>query len=125
MPNILSLVHSSPSPSRGFRAGIASLPRLSKLCPLFPVPTTLSVCIAPMVGIIGENLTGGLGSELSESTSKEDTSSYITGSPAKFTDGSKSSLSLRAAVKIEAEVSLSLSSATSLQESTPGTNPYG
>ncbi|OLY84050.1 hypothetical protein AYI68_g1794 [Smittium mucronatum] len=108
------------SPSRDFRAGITPLLHLSTLRPLLPVLTTLSVCTAPTVGITGENLTGGLGPEFNESPIKEDTSSYITGSPAKFTDGSKSSLSLKATIEIEAEASLSLSSATSLQASTSG-----
>ncbi|OLY84216.1 hypothetical protein AYI68_g1623 [Smittium mucronatum] len=79
----------------------------------------------PTVGIIGENLTGGLGTELSENPSKEDTSSCITCSPSKFTDGSRSLLSSRAAIEIEADASLSLSSATSRQASISGENPYG
>ncbi|OLY79679.1 hypothetical protein AYI68_g6245, partial [Smittium mucronatum] len=45
--NILSLVCSSPSPSRDFRAGITPLLRLSTLRLLLPVLTTLSVCTAP------------------------------------------------------------------------------
>ncbi|OLY82836.1 hypothetical protein AYI68_g3038 [Smittium mucronatum] len=118
--NILSLVFPSPSPSRDFREGIIPLLRLSTLRSLLPVPTTLSVCTAPTVGITGENLTGGLGPEFNESTIKDDTSSSITGYPAKFTDGSKSSLILRASIEIEAEASLSLSSATFLQASTSG-----
>ncbi|OLY79862.1 hypothetical protein AYI68_g6057 [Smittium mucronatum] len=85
--------------------------------------TTLSVSTAPSVGITSENLTGGLGSEFNESSNKKDTSSSIIGSPARFTDGSKSSLSSRAEIEIEAEASLSLSSATSLQASTSGENP--
>ncbi|OLY79207.1 hypothetical protein AYI68_g6731 [Smittium mucronatum] len=116
------MVHSSPSPSRDFRAGITPLLRLSTLRPLLPVLTTLSVCTAPTVGITGENLTGGLGPEFNESPNKEDTSSSLTGSPAKFTDGSKSSLSSRASIEMEAEASLSLSSTTSLQASTSGAN---
>ncbi|OLY80118.1 hypothetical protein AYI68_g5792, partial [Smittium mucronatum] len=114
------ILHPSPSPSRDFRAGITPLLRLSTLRLLLPVLTTLSVCTAPTVGITGENLTGGLGPEFNESPIKEDTSSSITGSPAKFTDGSKSSLSSRASIEMEAEASLSLSSATSLQASTSG-----
>ncbi|OLY82810.1 hypothetical protein AYI68_g3061 [Smittium mucronatum] len=118
--NILSLVCPSPSPSRDFRAGITPLLRLSKLCLLLPVLTTLSVYTAFTVEITGENLTGGLEPEFNESPIKEDTSSSITGSHAKFTDGSKSSLSSRASIEIEAEASLSLSSATSRQASTSG-----
>ncbi|OLY84251.1 hypothetical protein AYI68_g1587 [Smittium mucronatum] len=115
------------------KAGITPLLRLSKLRPLLPVLTTLSVCTAPTVGITGKNLTGGLGPEFNEIPIKEDTSSSITGSPAKFTDGSsitgspakftdgsKSSLSSRASIETETEASLSLSSATSHQASTSG-----
>ncbi|OLY84913.1 hypothetical protein AYI68_g913 [Smittium mucronatum] len=69
---------------------ITDLLRLSTLRPLLHVLTTLSVCTAPTVGIIGENLTGELGPEPNESPSKEDTRSSITGSPTKLTDGSKS-----------------------------------
>ncbi|OLY78370.1 hypothetical protein AYI68_g7582 [Smittium mucronatum] len=122
--NILSLVCPSPSPSRDLRAGITPLLCLSTLRPLLPVLTTLSVCTASTVEIIGENLTGGLGPEFNESPIKEDTSSSITGSPAKFTDGSKSSLSSRASIETEAEASLSLSSATSRQASTSGEIPF-
>ncbi|OLY84760.1 hypothetical protein AYI68_g1065 [Smittium mucronatum] len=79
--------------------------------------------MTPSIGIIGENLTGGLGSEFNESSNREDTSSSIIGSPAKFTDGSKSSLRSRAEIEIEVEASLSLSSATSRQASTSDANP--
>ncbi|OLY84497.1 hypothetical protein AYI68_g1341 [Smittium mucronatum] len=48
---------------------ITPLLRLSTLRLFFPVLTTLSVCTAPTVEIIGENLTGGLGPELNESPS--------------------------------------------------------
>ncbi|OLY84707.1 hypothetical protein AYI68_g1122 [Smittium mucronatum] len=121
--NILSLAYSSPPPSRDFRAGITPLLHLPTLRLLLPVLTTLSVCTAPSVGITGENLTGVLGSEFNESSNKEDTSSSIIGSPARFTDGSKSQLSERTEIETEAEASLSLSSATSLQASTSGANP--
>ncbi|OLY82309.1 hypothetical protein AYI68_g3573 [Smittium mucronatum] len=110
--NTLSLVHSSPSPSRELRAGITPLLRLSTILPLLPVLTTISICTALTVGRIGGNLTVWLGSELSESPSKEDKNSSITVFPAKFTDGSKSSLSSRSSIEIEAEASLSLSSAS-------------
>ncbi|OLY79373.1 hypothetical protein AYI68_g6560 [Smittium mucronatum] len=99
-------------------AGITPLLVLSTLRLLLPVLTTLSVCTAPSVGITGENLTGGLGSEFNESSNKEDTSYSIIGSPARFTDGSKSSLSSRAEIKIEA--SLSLSSALLSKRQPPG-----
>ncbi|OLY80047.1 hypothetical protein AYI68_g5867 [Smittium mucronatum] len=75
--------------------------------------TTLSIRTAPTLGMIGEKFTGGLGSELNESPSKEDTRSSITGSPAKLTDGSKSSDNLMASIEIDAETSLPLSSAIS------------
>ncbi|OLY84705.1 hypothetical protein AYI68_g1120, partial [Smittium mucronatum] len=80
---ILLLVRLSPSSSRDLRAGIISLLRLSTLRPLLPALTTLSVCTAPTVGIIGENLTGGLGSAPNERPNNEDTKSSIIGSPAK------------------------------------------
>ncbi|OLY82166.1 hypothetical protein AYI68_g3719 [Smittium mucronatum] len=78
----LSLVRLSPSPNRDLRAGTISLLRLSTLRPLLPALTTLSVCTAPTVGIIGENLTGGLGSAPNERPNNEDTKSSIIGSPA-------------------------------------------
>ncbi|OLY77962.1 hypothetical protein AYI68_g8001 [Smittium mucronatum] len=120
---MLSLVYSSLSPSRDLRAGTTPLLRLSTLRPLLPVLTTLSVFTAPTVEIIGKNLTGGLGPELNEISSKEDTRSSITGFPAKLTDGSKSSLSLSASIDIESEASLSLSFATSRQAPTSWANP--
>ncbi|OLY82982.1 hypothetical protein AYI68_g2889 [Smittium mucronatum] len=80
-------IHPSPSPSRDFSAGLTPLLRLSTLRPLLPVLTTLSVCTAPTVEITGENLNGGLGPEFNESPIKEDTSSSITGSPAKLSVG--------------------------------------
>ncbi|OLY79598.1 hypothetical protein AYI68_g6330 [Smittium mucronatum] len=119
----LLLVHSSPSPSRDLRAGISPLLRLSTLCPLIPVLTTLSVFTATTVGIIGENLTWVLGPEPNEIPSIEDTKSSITGSPSKLTDGSKSPLNSKASIDIKADASLSLSYATSRQASTSGENP--
>ncbi|OLY82832.1 hypothetical protein AYI68_g3041 [Smittium mucronatum] len=76
-----------------------------------------------MIGIIGENFTGGLRPGLNESTSKEDKITSITGPPTKFTDGFKSSLNSNVPLEIDAETSLSLSSATSRQVSTSGANP--
>ncbi|OLY84504.1 hypothetical protein AYI68_g1325 [Smittium mucronatum] len=119
----LSLVRLSPSPSRDLRAGIISLLRLSTLRPLLPVLTTLSVCTAPTVGIIGENLTGGLGSALNERPNNEDTKSSIIGSPAKLTAGSKSSPSAATSEREDTEVLLSRSSATPRQEATSEANP--
>ncbi|OLY82079.1 hypothetical protein AYI68_g3807 [Smittium mucronatum] len=77
----------------------------------------------PPVGITGENLAGRLGPELSESPIKEDTSSFITDSPSKLIDGSKSSFNSRASIEIDAKKSLSLSSVSSRQASTSGANP--
>ncbi|OLY78448.1 hypothetical protein AYI68_g7503 [Smittium mucronatum] len=104
-------------------AGIAPLLHLSTLSPLLPIPTTLSVCTARSLAITGENLTGGLGPEINESSGKEDTSFSITGSPDKLTDGSKFSLCSRASIKIDAETSLSLSASNPLKAPTFGINP--
>ncbi|OLY85283.1 hypothetical protein AYI68_g525 [Smittium mucronatum] len=104
-------------------AGISPLLCLSKPHPLFPVLTSLSVFTASTVGIICESLAGGGGAELNERISKENTRSSITGSPAKLTNGSKSSLNSRASIEIDAEISTSLSSATSRQTTTSGENP--
>ncbi|OLY82663.1 hypothetical protein AYI68_g3211 [Smittium mucronatum] len=104
------LVHLSHSSSRELSAGKTPLLRLSTLFPLQFVLTTLSVCTAPMVGIIGENLTCG---------------SFISASPAKLIDGSKSSHSAKTSEEEDTEVSLALSSATSHQASTSGANPKG
>ncbi|OLY77760.1 hypothetical protein AYI68_g8205 [Smittium mucronatum] len=90
-PSALSLAHLPPSPRRDLRADITPLFHLSTIRPLLPVLTTLSVCKATTVGVIGENLTGGLGSALKERPIKEDVRSSIIASPAKLTDGSKSS----------------------------------
>ncbi|OLY78022.1 hypothetical protein AYI68_g7938 [Smittium mucronatum] len=65
----------------------------------------------------------GVGLEPNESSSKENTRSSITGSPAKSTDGYRCSLSSRASIEIDAKASLSLSSATSHQASNSGVNP--
>ncbi|OLY82116.1 hypothetical protein AYI68_g3768 [Smittium mucronatum] len=88
--------------------------------PLLPLLTTLSVCTAPTVGIIGENLTGGLELALNERHIKEDTRSSITASPSKLTDGSKSSPSAKTFEEEDNKVSLSLSSTTSRQASISG-----
>ncbi|OLY85372.1 hypothetical protein AYI68_g440 [Smittium mucronatum] len=113
---------SESSLSREFKAGIDPLLCLSKLRPLLPVLATPSVYTAPKVGITCDNLTGGLGPELNGSPRKKDTRSSVTGSPAKLNDSSKSSLNSRASIYIDAEKSLSLSSATSSQASTSGAN---
>ncbi|OLY82422.1 hypothetical protein AYI68_g3466 [Smittium mucronatum] len=105
----ISLVHTSPSPSREFRSDIAPLLRLSTYRPFLPVLTTLSVCTALTVGIIGEKLTGGLGPEPNKSPSKEDTRSSINSSPAKYTDESKSLINSKASIEIDTDASLSLS----------------
>ncbi|OLY78173.1 hypothetical protein AYI68_g7784 [Smittium mucronatum] len=123
--NRISLVYSSPSPSKDLSAGIIPLLRLSTLRLLLPVLKTMSVCTAPTVGIIGKNLTGGSGSEPNEISSKKETKSSITGSPTKLTDGSNSSLSSSTSIDIKVEASLSLSSATSHQASTSRENSYG
>ncbi|OLY81795.1 hypothetical protein AYI68_g4100 [Smittium mucronatum] len=91
---------------------ITPLLRLSTLLPLLPVLTILSVFTAPTVGIIGENLTGALGSALKERPIKADLRSSIIASPAKLTDGSKSSPSARASEEEDTELSLCISSAT-------------
>ncbi|OLY82588.1 hypothetical protein AYI68_g3290 [Smittium mucronatum] len=62
---------------RELKEGITPLLRLSTSRPLLPVLTTLSVCTALTVEIIGENLTGGLGPKPNESPSKEDKRSSI------------------------------------------------
>ncbi|OLY84368.1 hypothetical protein AYI68_g1469 [Smittium mucronatum] len=119
----LLLVNSTPSPSRDLISSIASLLHLSKLRLLLPVLTTLSVCTYPTVEIIGDNLTRELEPELNENPNKEDTKSSIISSPAKSTDWFKYLLNPRASTEIDTKTSLSLSSATSCQESTSGSNP--
>ncbi|OLY82547.1 hypothetical protein AYI68_g3332 [Smittium mucronatum] len=118
----LLLAHLSPSPIRDLRAVITPLFRLSKLCSLLHVLTTLSVCTASTTGIIGENLTGGLGSALSERPIREEVRSYITASPAKLTDGSISSPNAKTSEEEDAVVSLYLSLATSRQVSASEAN---
>ncbi|OLY85680.1 hypothetical protein AYI68_g127 [Smittium mucronatum] len=78
-----------------------------------------------LVVIIGENLTGGLRKELNETPSKKYIRSSIAGSPAKLTDGSKSSPRSGTSVETdtEASLSLSLSSVSFRQDSTSGENP--
>ncbi|OLY78494.1 hypothetical protein AYI68_g7457 [Smittium mucronatum] len=119
------LAHLSPSPSRDLWAGITLFLRLFILIPLLPVLTTLSVFTASMVGIIGENLIWRLVSALNERPIKENMRSFISASPAKLTDGYKSSPSAKASEEIDTGVSLSLSSTALHQALTSGENPQG
>ncbi|OLY78110.1 hypothetical protein AYI68_g7848 [Smittium mucronatum] len=85
---------------------------------LLPTPT---IHIPPVFTC--KKLTWELGPELNESSSEEDTSSSITGSPAKLTDEYKFLPNSRTSEEEDTEVSLPLSTATSLQASTSRENP--
>ncbi|OLY84824.1 hypothetical protein AYI68_g1003 [Smittium mucronatum] len=65
------------------------------------------------------NITGVLEPELEEISNKEDTIPFMAGSISKLNNGYMSLSSGRNYVEIDAEVSLYLSSAASLQEKTP------
>ncbi|OLY81338.1 hypothetical protein AYI68_g4558 [Smittium mucronatum] len=75
-----------------------------------PIATCIenTKCLYSLRGrIIGRNLAGGLGPELSKIPSKWDTRSTITGSPTKLTDGSKSWPSAETSEEMDTKVSLS------------------
>ncbi|OLY83090.1 hypothetical protein AYI68_g2778 [Smittium mucronatum] len=64
----------------------------------------------------------GVGPELNEISSKEETISSIADSPSKSTNGSKHFLNSNASIEIDSEASLSLSYTTSRQATTFGGN---